>query len=218
MKNNSQSQHFTFHYDSKGRFCSYWHQVDEILKVRPSTLLEIGVGTGFLSRYLHRTGQAVSTVTFDINLDLQPMVVGNIVHLPFKSLAFDTTACFEVLEHLPYEHFAAALREINRVTSRYAIISLPDVSRHYRLLITLPFIGKIEHMIHVPRYTNPEHSYDGEHYWEIGKKGYPLRRVLEDLREQAFSVEKTYRVFEYPYHRFFILKKNTRSPLGGTHD
>ena len=50
-------------------------------------------------------------------------------------------------------------------------------------------------------------KFDGEHYWEIGKAGYPLNRILEDIERAGFNIIKTYRIFEHPYHRFFILKK-----------
>ena len=50
-------------------------------------------------------------------------------------------------------------------------------------------------------------NYTGEHYWEIGKAGYPLQKVIGEMRNAGFKIEKTYRIFENPYHRFFILKK-----------
>jgi len=53
-------------------------------------------------------------------------------------------------------------------------------------------------------------KFDGEHYWEIGKAGYPLREVMNEMRSAGFKVKKTCRVFEIPYHRFFILNKIMR--------
>jgi len=49
-------------------------------------------------------------------------------------------------------------------------------------------------------------KFDGEHYWEIGKRGYPLSKIINEIQKARFKVEKTYsRVFENPYHRFFSL-------------
>jgi hypothetical protein len=45
---------------------------------------------------------------------------------------------------------------------------------------------------------------------EIGKAGCPLRQIMGDIQRRGFKVERTYRIFENPYHRFFILKKNNR--------
>lgn len=48
---------------------------------------------------------------------------------------------------------------------------------------------------------------NGEHYWKIGKAGYPLQRVMDEMQNAGFEINKTYRVFEMPYHRFFVLAK-----------
>jgi len=50
-------------------------------------------------------------------------------------------------------------------------------------------------------------KFDGEHYWEIGKIDYSLNKIVNDIQNTGFKIEKTYRVFENPYHRFFILRK-----------
>jgi len=57
-------------------------------------------------------------------------------------------------------------------------------------------------------------KFDGEHYWEIGKEGYPLQKVMDEMRRAGFKIEKTYRVFEHPYHRFFVLAKGKVSVDG----
>lgn len=46
-----------------------------------------------------------------------------------------------------------------------------------------------------------------EHYWEIGKAGYPSSKIINDIQRAGFEIEKTCRVFEHPYHSFFIVKK-----------
>lgn len=55
------------------------------------------------------------------------------------------------------------------------------------------------------------HKFNGEHYWEIGKFGYPLSRIIKDIKIAGFNIKKTYRIFEVPYHRFFILEKVNNS-------
>lgn len=50
-------------------------------------------------------------------------------------------------------------------------------------------------------------KFNGEHYWEIGKAGYPLSKITKDIEKAGFKIIKTYRIFENPYHRFFVLKK-----------
>jgi hypothetical protein len=49
-----------------------------------------------------------------------------------------------------------------------------------------------------------------EHYWKIGKAGYPSSKIINDIQKPGLKIDKTYRVFEHPYPRFFILKKIER--------
>jgi len=62
-------------------------------------------------------------------------------------------------------------------------------------------------LVPLSRLKNPTHKFDGEHYWEIGKAEYPLSKIINEIQKAGFKIEKTYRVFENPYHRFFILRK-----------
>jgi len=50
MKTQFEPNHyFNEKYDSKSRFISYWHQIYEIVRLRPKNVLEIGIGNGFVS-------------------------------------------------------------------------------------------------------------------------------------------------------------------------
>lgn len=197
--------YFRAGYDTKERFISYWHQIDEIVRLKPDSVLEIGVGNRMVSDYLKKRGFSVTTM--DIDERLEPDVTGDIVAIPFEADHFDAVACYEILEHIPYEKFAPALREIRRVTRKHAIISLPDVSRCYRVSFQLPKIGHVDRLVEVPRMRKPAHQFDGEHYWELGKAGYPLKRIIGEMEAAGFILEREYRVSENPIHHFFVLKK-----------
>ena len=58
-----------------------------------------------------------------------------------------------------------------------------------------------------PRLGPQKHIFDGEHYWEINKDGYPLSRIVSAIESCGATVDKTYRVVDNPYHRFFMLVK-----------
>jgi hypothetical protein len=73
--------------------------------------------------------------------------------------------------------------------------------------VQIPKVGVFKKLISLPRLRKLAHNYNGEHYWEIGKVGYPLSKIINNIQKAGFKIEETYRVFEYPYHRFFILKK-----------
>ena len=197
--------YFDKSYDSKERIISYWYQAKEIIDLKPEKVLEIGIGNGFVSQYLKN--RKINVVTLDIDERLKPDIPGSILNIPFVDGSFDTIASYEVLEHLPYDNVKKALSEIYRVSQKHVILSLPDCTLAYRFCLSIPRIGMINKLIPLPRFRARQHVFDGEHYWEIGKAGYPLNEILNDIQKTGFNVERTYRLFENPYHRYFILKK-----------
>ncbi len=76
-----EAAHYNLKYDSKERFCSYWHQINEITKLKPEKVLEVGIGNGFVSDYLKKRNFNVTTV--DIDKDLKPDIVGSVFRFTF---------------------------------------------------------------------------------------------------------------------------------------
>ncbi|MCX9010305.1 MAG: methyltransferase domain-containing protein [Candidatus Methanoperedens sp.] len=205
MKQLESNDYFGRSYDTKERFIGYWHQINEVVGLNPTKVLEIGIGSGFISKYLKE--RKINVITLDIKKELKPDVCGSILTLPFANNSFDVVACYEVLEHLPYENFPKAISEIFRVSKSYTILSIPDANKFCRLFVQIPKIVSFKKIIPLTRLKNPVHKldYEEEHYWEIGKAGYPLSKIIKDIKMAGFKVEKTYRIFEHPYHRFFKL-------------
>ncbi|ODS41449.1 MAG: methyltransferase type 11 [Candidatus Altiarchaeales archaeon WOR_SM1_79] len=197
--------YFNESYDTRERFVSYWHQINEITKLAPKSVLEIGVGNGFVSKYLKERG--LNIVTLDIDKSLNPDIIGNVLDMPLEDNSFDVVACYEVLEHIIYKNFHKALSELYRVSKFYVILSLPDAGIVYRFGLKMSGLVEIKRCIPLPSFKKQVHKFDGQHYWEIGKAGYPLKKIITDIQRAGFKIEKTYRVFEIPYHRFFILNK-----------
>ncbi len=192
-------------YDSKERFCSYWHQINEILMIAPQRILEVGIGNGFVARYLRDKGSNV--VTLDTIYSLKPDIVGSVRALPFSEDSFEVVACYEVLEHLPYDQFRSSLMELARISNRFVLISLPDVTTTYRVNIELPKGIRIKKLIPHPFPRADSHKFDGQHYWEIGRKDYSLAKIKAEIMSAGYKILKSYRVFENHYHHFFILEK-----------
>jgi len=65
----------------KGRWVSYWYQLNELESLAPSSILEIGPGRSVVSGYLKAQGWNVKTV--DIAEENRPDVVGSVLSLPF---------------------------------------------------------------------------------------------------------------------------------------
>ncbi len=192
-------------YNEQGRFNSYWHQIDWAIKLKPQTILEIGTGNGFVNFALKGSGFRVTTI--DIDPDLKPDILGSVLSIPVEDNAFDLAMCCQVLEHLPYENFVPALTEIRRVIRKDLILSLPDLERVYRLSMQLPGLGEKKFIIRIPRLKPIDWKFNGEHYWNISCKGFPLSRITGDIEKAGFRIDANYCVYEMPWHRFFILKK-----------
>lgn len=190
-------------YDTRRRFISYWNQIDQIGRADPATLLEVGIGNGFLHRYLRRAGRAVHTV--DLDPALEPDTVASIHALPFADASFDVVACFETLEHLPWGELEPALRELRRVAARLVLISVPDVTPYLRLRLEAGFRRVLvdRALGGLPLPARP-HVFDGQHHWELGKRGYPLSALRRAIERVGLRELSTHRDHDDPFHRFLV--------------
>lgn len=204
MKQVNSDHYYEMTYNSKGRFCSYWHQIDEVIKLKPTSILEIGAGHRFVADFLQKAG--IEVTTLDIDPDLKPTVVGSILDMPFPDNNFDVVMCCQVLEHLPYESFMPALKQIYRVSKNHVILSLPNMKPVYRFYVEIP---KFQIGFFYPRPFSKKLNWEfnGEHYWNISNQGYPLSRIMSDLEAANFKIRRHYRVPENSFHHFFILSK-----------
>jgi len=188
------------------RWSSYWYQIDLILAYCPKSILEIGVGDKVVGSYLKANFPDVVYKSFDNDEKLHPDILGSIENYAFPAGQYDLVCAFEVLEHLPFEKFPAILTKLKRASREYVIISLPRWGRHFSLEIRLPFFGEIKCQYKF-NFFPIEHKFDGQHFWEIGKKGYSLKKVKENIALSGLKIVKDFMAFESPYHHFFILKK-----------
>ena len=200
------TSHYEFsRYMEKPRWASLWHQVEEILKVRPNTVLEVGKGTGILGSLLRHYN--IDYQSADVDPDLKPDHIAPVTDLPFENSSFDVVGCFQVLEHIPYKFFSQAVTELLRVARYRVIISLPDAKTLWQYSFHIPKKGIIRLDIPRPRFRPQKHIFNGEHYWEINKDGYPLSDIFGAIEGCGANLEKSFRVADNPYHRFFVVVK-----------
>lgn len=205
MQKQVDKTHYDFQkYLSKSRWNSIWHQLHEVQKVSPESVLEVGPGPNIFKLIAAQIGIKVETI--DIDPELNPDYVGSVTDMPFECGKYDLVCAFQVLEHMPYEESLNAFREMVRVSRKHVIISLPDAKPRYRIFLDVPKFGYKQFFFESPRSRMPVHHFDGQHYWEVNKKGYELDKVIADF-SAMISLERTYRVNENKYHRFFVFKK-----------
>lgn len=189
------------------RIESITEQLRQICYTGYRNILEIGCAGGFL-RHCFKLFPQISHVTLDIAEELSPDYVGSVTEMPFEDNQFDLVACGEVLEHLPFVDFLSAMKEIRRVARHKAIISLPDRRRHFGLAFCLARFGWFVFEWNPARrcYARKEYEFDGQHYWEIGCKGTMAKDVVRKIKQAGFKIEKQYRLWEHPWHCFFVLR------------
>ena len=200
--------HYEFHpYVNKRRWASIWHQLDEVIKLKPRRVLEVGPGPGLFKAAAGALGVRIETL--DIDPDLKPDHVASVFDMPFNDRQFDVVCAFQMLEHLPFADSQRAFREMVRVASAALVISLPDAATRWPISIHVPRIGTVQFSVPKPRLRPSAHQFDGEHYWEINKAHYPLWKVESGLSSDSSVVlRRTYRVPENPYHRFFVYERS----------
>jgi len=191
-----------YNYEYKDRWISYWHQIDEILKLKPQNILEIGVGTRTVCNYLKNQGLKVKT--FDLDENRNPDVVGSVDDMPFENNSFDLVLCAEVLEYLKFNKFEKCLIELKRVSRGDVVLSLPHFGPPLKLRFKIPFLKEIKIAWKIP--YHPKHGLNGVHYWEIGKKGYSSNKI-RNIIKKYFKIKKEFIPFENQYHHFYILEK-----------
>ena len=194
-------EHYAWNtYNEQWRWASYWHQIDEVLRVSPTTCLEVGIGTGDVRAALTANGVNVTVVDIDDRLGVDR--AGTVTALPCKDNEFEVALCCQVLEHLPWEEVDQALAELARVSSRRVVVSVPQSGRTIRLKVEIPVLGGFEFLERTPG-IGP-YRFDGQHYWQVGAKG-QRRSDVRAAMAHRFHIESEYMVKGNPYHRFYVM-------------
>ena len=202
--------HYYNHYDTIDRFISYFYQSKIVRNIGYGSILEVGVGNKTLTNYLKQNGFDVTCCDFDKNLC--PDYVADVRQLPFADNSFDIVLAFEVLEHLPWDDFEKALSELRRVSRKNVILSIPYSSATFGLVVHFPLIERLLKkpfvellFLRIPYFFRP-HKFLGEHYWEMGKKGFPKRKVTQIIQKRFTNIKEIRPVLN-PIHYFFVLEK-----------
>ncbi len=198
----------TIGYDDLGRFKSYYYQVKFISELNKKKILEVGIGNKTLYNYLKQHG--LDAYTCDSDKALKPDYVADIKSLPMNDNEYDIVCAFEILEHLPWQDFEQALNELARVSKRDVIISIPynpvsiDIVIKSSIFYRLFKIWELKLFLNLALITR-KWKYDGVHYWEMGKRNYPRKKIRTLLR-QKFNIIKEKRT-DLSYQYFFVLEK-----------
>jgi ubiquinone/menaquinone biosynthesis C-methylase UbiE len=122
------------------------NRLKEILEIIPKdvqTVLDVGAGNGFFVNSLKIYPGFVKIVGLDQSKEAlkhvqTERVLGSISNLPFENSSFDLVTCLEVLEHLPQDDFKKGILELQRVSKKYILITVPNENNLEHSLVMCP--------------------------------------------------------------------------------
>lgn len=129
-------------YNNRQRYEIVFSSIDSLNLGSETTVLDVGAGSGRISRFLDRHFDSVVPLDIviaplldetidDLSLDV---IEGALPDLPIVDNSFDLVICSEVLEHLPERTLQAqSVKELYRITSPggWVIISTPNPNSIY---------------------------------------------------------------------------------------
>jgi SAM-dependent methyltransferase len=112
----------------------YWPVLFEALPARPGRVLDVGCGTGALSRELHRRGWALTAVDRDRRsieaarshpdgLGVS-FILGDFLSQPFEPASFDAIVCVAALHHMDMSAALGRMHDLLRAGGVLAVLGL----------------------------------------------------------------------------------------------
>ena len=178
-------------------------QIHEIYKMKPQSLVEVGIGNGLTSSFFKQSGSEVLTV--DINPNLNPDVVCSIDQMPefLGEKTFDLVVCCEVLEHMEFEKFEESLKVFKKY-SKNLFLTLPQYRYWYGLKGTLK-LPRFTKAVSLGFYLRRKKNLDNGHchFWELDSHSFSFRKkIINILKKYYPNIE--HGVFHMnKYHEYF---------------
>jgi len=181
-------------YYSRKRVIQQWMQPHLLGTIDCQKVLEVGPALGYVTSLLVNAGYEVHTLDRRPRAFTYPDVPHHekdLCDLRAEEIAgYDVILCCETLEHIEWEHVASVLSAFRDSGARYLIVSVPYMGfqifveayvnsttfRHYFSMKKL--LWRKDFKAEPP----------GGHCWEVGYRGYPLRRWESQLRDSGWSI------------------------------
>jgi hypothetical protein len=212
-KNLDKDVYFEDSYFTYTQLWSFVEQIYHIREFRPQSMLEIGVGNGFVSMFCKVSG--INVKTFDINPKLEPDMVASVYEIGklIKPNEFDLISCCEVLEHLPFEDFEGIIKTFSSISSSL-FLTLPAYGRKIGFggVVELPrFYRWFGLWLKVPtrRGRLPD-----IHFWGVDFEHTTRRKAIAAILNIYYSEVKTGFFKANPYHCFFECREAKSNVAG----
>lgn len=198
---------------------SHYLQMKILHDLKADPVLEIGPGEGVAAMYMATLG--IQYHTMDSYEGCNPTILQSIADLDpaFYAGQYEAVCSFQCLEHMPYDLFAANVKKMAIMSRRYVLISLPFHCAGIKASISLAFGQMKRWERHISFYlplNRENRKYRKEymeefpwavHYWEIGRKGFPLAAVTRKIESAGLTILRRFHS-DNPYHYFFVAEKH----------
>lgn len=180
-------------------------RINETLALIPqdcSSVLDVGCGDGRITnRLVSKYGRVCGLDGSEEALKhvKSETVLGGVAPLPFPDKSFDLVLCCEVLEHLPFETYPAALKELERVAKKYILISVPNDQNLRRAGVTCPCCGCVfDASRHVRSFNTEKLSRLFVDFEPEVIKGCGVGKTYPDIVLEAYKVLKSVTHSSFP--------------------
>jgi hypothetical protein len=183
-------------YYSRKRIVHQWTQVQLLSTVPSRRVLEIGPAMGLVTALLVNAGYEVETLGELPRGFAEPAVRHIRAKLeevrPADIAGFDAILCCETLEHCAWADVGPVLATLRQSGAKYLVVSVPYMA--FQLTFDLYLNRHMLRQHFCLRKLTGRRRFapqpPGGHQWEIGYKGYPLRRWERLLKETGWSVRR----------------------------
>lgn len=153
--------------EAEHHFIWYWNQAHLVYSScsRDQKLLEIGVGTSWLSDLLKRRGW--QAVTLDIDEEKCPDFCASAVDFDYGAQDIDVILAFEIFEHIPFSTFEKVIAKFAESNIQYVYFSLPCCEIEVAsITLKLPKLRSRSLRLSMPSRKIRTKA----HFWEIARR------------------------------------------------
>ena len=183
-------------YYSQKRVVHQWTQLDMLSGTGCRRVLEIGPARGLVTAMLANAGYEVDTLDRDPRAFARPdtrHIEADIETLRAADITgYDAILCCETLEHIDWDKVGGVLRAFRDSGARHLVVSVPYMAFQitfdiYLNACTLRHYFSLKKLLHRRDFAREP---PGGHQWEIGYRGYPLRRWEAELQGCGWRIAR----------------------------
>lgn len=184
-------------YYTEKRVGHQWTQLDLLRAIPAQRVLEVGPHLGFVTALLDNMGYDVATLDMQAPAFDRPGVPHRTADLRTLEAAtvagVDAILCCECLEHLPWEKSLSALRTFHEGGAGHLIVSVPYQGFQVGFSLYFnPFTWR--RSLFLKKFRGFRRFRPGDdpadHQWEVGYRGYSLRRWEEAIRAAGWHIRR----------------------------